>query len=580
MEDSMKKRTITLVALLLVAVSVMSIGLTACGLFDDDDNGGSNTPSESVKYTIQYTDDNGTHTITVESGQPYSIDLIPERKGYEFTGLYDAQTGGTQYVAANGSSVSPFTDNKNMVLFPQFKAKQYKVVLNYGDAPVTGMREIDVDYNTELPELPINLTVANKDFKGWFTEPNCGGTQIADTYGVLPDRRIVTEQNFDLSNANGYIYLYAGFTGTMRTITFYVGDGNAPIVMQVEHGTLISDVVPYYRDEDGYAVLEWTQESNPTDNSAVFKGEVTHDMTLYAKTFAPVIEFDANGGEDVTPLVQTAGRNITLPTPVRANYKFLYWTDASGEKAAYSTMPSESVELTAVWQAMLVFDENGGVDVNDISQEANTSVTLPTPEREGYIFAGWYTTSGEKYESTRMPVVSEVLKAGWYKAKSARKSFLADGTESTLVVWKSPQLVSGYKINFNEEIAEVDWTQEINVILNYHADIRHAKTRDQYVSYPTYATKEHFYFYSQEQVSDAYLLGKCLIDHGNGTVNESYVTVDFSLSLKIKGGMLYVAVGADKDNFYKQYGSVRCGSGWIMTNFWVDIEYPDTSVMY
>ena len=414
----MKKRTITLVALLLVAVSVMSIGLTACGLFDDDDNGGSNIPSEPVKYTIQYTDDNGTHTIT--SGQPYSIDVIPERTGYEFTGLYDAQTGGTQYVAANGSSVSPFTDNKNMVLFPQFKAKQYKVVLNYGDAPVTGMREIDVDYNTELSELPINLTVANKDFKGWFTEPNCGGTQIADTYGVLPNRRLVTEQNFDLSNANGYIYLYAGFTGTMRTITFYVGDGNAPIEMQVEHGTLISDIVPDYRDEDGYAVLEWTQESNPTENSAVFKGEVTRDMTLYAKTFAPVIEFAVNGGETITPLVQIAGRNITLPTPVRANYKFLYWADANGEKVVYSTMPSESVELTAVWQAMLVFDENGGVDVNDISQEASTTLTLPTPERDGYIFAGWYTTAGEKYESTRMPAVSEVLKAGWYKAETQK----------------------------------------------------------------------------------------------------------------------------------------------------------------
>ena len=576
----MKKRITILVALLLVVVSAMSVVLAGCGMFGDKGGGDNNQQTEPVTYTIQYTDDAGTHTITVQSGQPYSIETIPQRNGYEFTGLFDAQTGGTQYVAANGSSIAPFTDNKNMVLFPQFKAKKYKVVLNYGEAPVTGMREIDVDYGSELPELPVNLVVENKDFLGWYTEPGGKGTQIADTYGVLPNRRLVTEQNFDLSDANGYIYLYAGFRGTMRTVTFYVGDSYTPIEMEVEHGTLITDIVPKYRTEEGFAVYEWTQSSNPTESSPVFRGAIEADTVLYAKTYAPVIELDPNGGEDITPVVLPAGKSVTLPTPVRENYKFLYWADEDGEEATYTTMPSQSVSLTAVWQAMLVFVENGGIDVNDISQAANTSVTLPTPEREGYIFAGWYTTSGEKYESTRMPAVSEVLKAGWYKAKSARKSFLADGTESTLVVWKSPQLVSGYKINFNEEIAEVDWTQEINVILNYHADIRHAKTKDQYVSYPTYATKEHFYFYSQEQVSDAYLLGKCLIDHGNGTVNESYVTVDFSLSLKIEGGMLYVAVGADKDNFYKQYGSVRCGSGWIMTNFWVDIEYPDTSVMY
>lgn len=561
MEDSMKKRTITLVALLLVAVSVMSIGLTACGLFDDDDNGGSNTPSEPVKYTIQYTDDNGTHTITVESGQPYSIDVIPERTGYEFTGLYDAQTGGTQYVAANGSSVSPFTDNKNIVLFPQFKAKQYKVVLNYGDAPVTGMREIDVDYNTELPELPINLTVANKDFKGWFTEPNCGGTQIADTYGVLPDRRLVTEQNFDLSNANGYIYLYAGFTGTMRTITFYVGDGNAPIEMQVEHGTLISDIVPDYRDEDGYAVLEWTQESNPTENSAVFKGEVTRDMTLYAKTFAPVIEFDANGGEDVTPLVQTAGRNITLPTPMRANYKFLYWAEASGEKVAYSTMPSESVQLTAVWQAMLVFDENGGVDVNDISQEASTTLTLPTPERDGYIFAGWYTTAGEKYESTRMPAVSEVLKAGWYKAETQKVILISStGDDGGDRKTDSP--------NFSYLCYEIDPANYIEASGDFHISIEaHVKMK----GYSDFEYTGYLNVYNQKSISSSTLIKSFTFEH----ITNKYAQFSFELDL-YSSECVYLCFYSEEHK-----SSSAWGYNYLhLSDFYYTISYPDTSVMY
>ena len=84
----MKKRITILVALLLVVVSAMSVVLAGCGMFGDKGGGDNNNQqTEPVTYTIQYTDDNGTHTITVQSGQPYSIETIPQRNGYEFMGL-------------------------------------------------------------------------------------------------------------------------------------------------------------------------------------------------------------------------------------------------------------------------------------------------------------------------------------------------------------------------------------------------------------------------------------------------------------------------------------------------------------
>ena len=55
----------------------------------------------------------------------------------------------------------------------------------------------------------------------------------------------------------------------------------------------------------------------------------------------------------------------------------------SGEEANITKMPADGAQLKAVWQAMLVFDENGGTEVKDISQEAGTAITLPTPEKEG-----------------------------------------------------------------------------------------------------------------------------------------------------------------------------------------------------
>ena len=555
----MKKRITILVALLLAVVSVMSVVLAGCGMFGDKGGGDNNQQTEPVTYTIQYTDDAGTHTITVQSGQPYSIETIPQRNGYEFTGLFDAQTGGTQYVAANGSSIAPFTDNKNMVLFPQFKAKKYKVVLNYGEAPVTGMREIDVDYASELPELPVNLVVENKDFLGWYTEPGGKGTQIADTYGVLPNRRLVTEQNFDLSDANGYIYLYAGFRGTMRTVTFYVGDSYTPIEMEVEHGTLITDIVPKYRTEEGFAVYEWTQSSNPTESSPVFRGAIEADTVLYAKTYAPVIELDPNGGEDITPVVLPAGKSVTLPTPVRENYKFLYWADEDGDVATYTTMPSASVSLTAVWQAMIVFDENGGIDVNDISQAANTSVTLPTPERDGYIFAGWYTTSGEKYESTKMPSASIALKAGWYKTKT-ETMVIVSGDDEVKCTYHEYKFADKLTINMSAFLP-ADFNGEVQLAMEWkekHTDANQNIKKDMGVA-----------FYSQSTISDAYMLGSTFTTHDN----KNYITVTKNLTAKINGNKIYVAIACDSNS-----------TGWLyngyVSDFRVVVSYPDTSVMY
>ena len=557
----MKTKSSVLFLFVLTVIMATAVCFTAC------DFGGSgssdNQQTEPVLYTIQYTDDVGTHQIQVQSGQPYSIENIPSRTGYDFMGLFDAETGGTQYVNGQGASVAPFTDNKNMVLFPQFKAKTYKVILNYGEALVTGSRELSVEYNSELPELPVNLTVANKDFKGWYTEPNCGGTQIADTYGVLPERRLLTEQNFDVENDNGFIYLYAGFKGVPRTVTFHVGDGNAPIEMQIEHGTDISSVVPDYRDEKGYAVLEWTQDPDPTDESQVFRGEITRDIVLYAKTFAPIIELDANGGEEITPVVQIAGKSITLPVPVRKNYKFRYWADASGHEVSYSTMPSESIELTAVWQAMLVFDENGGESVQDISQASGETIELPTPEREGYFFAGWFDEYGEKCEITKMPETSEVLKAGWYRRRqmtqvllSADDSITCTSTDPVIINEMTIDLSEVLPSNFaGDIILEVSWKAK-------HENCSTSNPEDVFLA-----------FYSQKPVSSTYLLGWSGISCDS---TSSYASKTTTLSVSLTGNTIYTAISSDM-NGNLLFGMYNYG---IVSDISAVIYYPDTSVMY
>ena len=548
-----------------VAGAVMAV-IVSCSAFAAGCSGGEQyTPN----WTVQYTDDAGTHSVSVTVGKPYSLETIPERTGYDFLGLFDAEVGGTQHVSANGSSLASFTGGKSLVLFPQFKAKEYTVILDYQGAAVTGERQYTVTYDTSLPALPKDLALEHKEFTGWYTAENCGGMQVADKYGLIPVVSVLTEASFDVSGK--FINLYAGFKTETHTVTCHFSGEAEDEELQVEYGTPVSQIVPKTRI-DGMAPIAWSK----SEDGEAFSGKITGDIDLYALEYAPILELDSDGGDKYSPIIARAGDTLKLPTPEKDLAKFMYWADESGNEFKATTMPADGGSLKAVWQAKIVFDTNGGTEVTDISEKAGENITLPSTEKEGFIFAGWYTTDKTQYTSTKMPSAGVALKAGWYKEKTAKKDFLSGTDKSSIIGYKTPRLKSNYDINFTEIISEVDWTKTVNVILEFHADIRH--TYDTNWSLTSYATKEHFYFYTQPKVNDAYFVEHIIVDHGNGSVNENYVTCKFETQIAVTGGMLYTALAADKD-VIAGYSKDKF-SGWQMKNFWAEIHYPDTSKLY
>jgi uncharacterized repeat protein (TIGR02543 family) len=235
---------------------------------------------------------------------------------------------------------------------------------------------------------------------------------------------VLNETNFNLSS-NSPIYLYAGFETTKYTVTFHFTQDLPAEEMQVAYNTSINQVVPTTRNSNGEAVLTWSKTQNDTTGENTFSGKVTGDMDLYAVEWAPVIELDTNGGNDVNPIVAKAGTTVSLPTPTKDLAKFMYWETTSGNQTNITTMPSKSTKLKAVWQAKIVFDANGGTDVNYISEKAGTEISLPIPNKEGYLFAGWYTSDKTKCEITTMPTDGILLKAGWYVAKQVERTVIS-----------------------------------------------------------------------------------------------------------------------------------------------------------
>lgn len=533
---------------LLATLTVLPITLTACNQEGNTDK----------TYTIQYTDDTGVHTIAVEKGKVYAMESIPERYGYEFLGLFDAQTGGKQFVNANGSAVFAYDLSKDSVLFPQWKAKEYTLILDYQGAPVIGDRQKTVTYGTSITELPTGLSLANHDFTGWYTAPNGEGTQVADHYGVLPQNALVTEDTFDLNDKNGRIHLYAGFSLWQHTLTLHFAD-SATETVQVSHGTHIKDIV-YDTRVAGKGVLTWSTKENDTDKTSVFNTTVDKGLILYATEYAPVIELDTDGGKAVAPIVAKSGATVTLPTPEKENYKFIEWQDEDGNAYTGTTMPETGAKLKAKWQAKLVFDENGGTEVADVSETAGTTIELPVPEKEGYIFAGWYTADKEKYETTKMPATGIALKAGWYKAKM---KVIGSGKKEGYSKYLSAQEEASQSADWREEFDLSDILPasggNIHVKWIYEARIEYGKGGRMLFS---------AYYYDQAIVGNSYVLAHATAEVSTTAKRE----IVFESNVAMKSNTLYIAYGA------KNIGTSRDRVYFKRVS--AEITYPDTTTLY
>ena len=374
------------------------------------------TDDKDERYSLIYTDEEGTHVIRVEHGEIYTMESIPSKAGFEFIGLFDAEVGGTMFVDEKGMCVSPFYDDKNMVLYPQFKPMDIIIYLDYGSSSMVYEQQIVVEYGGLFPELPTPLLSKDPslEFRGWYTAEDCQGIQVADEFGLLPSI-VAIDDVFDLDESMGNLYLYAGFKHTPVTVTFFPEPNGEPIIKTVEYGTLFSDIdiVAY---SNSRPVLKWSQSYDANNSQNIFSGRVESNVVLYPAVLGYTITYISNGGSAVSPSILAPGSSIVFPTPQRSGYKFLYWQTVDGQRYDESVMPANDFTLIACWERTysISFVNNGGSSsVSRITETAGTSISLPRPTKSGQTFDGWYTSSGERYASTVMPANNLTLYARW-----------------------------------------------------------------------------------------------------------------------------------------------------------------------
>ena len=146
------------------------------------------------------------------------------------------------------------------------------------------------------------------------------------------------------------------------------------------------------------------------------------------------IVFRSNGGTSYYNVIGYEGDTIALPTPEKEGYEFIGWFDNAkleGEPLGETYTITVGCNLFAGWdpyEGTIKFESNGGTKYDDLVFSAQ-KVELPIPEREGFIFGGWYLTeglTGDKVEDTILPTGDMTVYASW-DAITGSVTFVSNG---------------------------------------------------------------------------------------------------------------------------------------------------------
>ena len=369
---------------------------------------------EPERYTVSFDVNNGNETIydiSVTKYSSYGKLPVPTRDGYVFDGWYTAKNGGEEIDADTTVRLE-----ENQILYAHW-VKEASCTISFDvNGGFGSFENKTVNYGDPYGELPVP---ENKygTFEGWYTKAS-GGTQI---------------EAEDLVRLNGDQTLYAHWYFEKDWI-FYKSDGNTVGRKIVSSGDTYG-LFPIIKKE-GYVLNGWYTAS--TGNEKITE-ETRVDLsikTLYARWISSAVEvtFDSNydGSNAEKRTVNYEHTYGVLPVPQRAGYLFTGWyTKPEGGEQIFADTKVNTLEshtLYARWileeeGIVITFDACGGIcesRTKDVKPEDSYG-TLPTADRTGYVFKGWFTASTGGTKITENSVVSitknHTLYAQWEAMK-------------------------------------------------------------------------------------------------------------------------------------------------------------------
>ena len=239
-------------------------------------------------------------------------------------------------------------------------------------------------------------------FTGWNTAKNGTGT----TYTESTKMPSSNTQLWSQWEVNSYTITFApnGGSVTPTSKTFTINDS-----ISLPTPTRTGYTFSGWKVTEKADVSNWTLNDVYTGTSipAGKYGNVTLTAQWTVNTYT--ITYKYNNGAADTTAKYTIEQSITLPSPSKTGYTFAGWkvTTAGGNwkttdsvyKGTVAAGKYGNVTLTAQWTAnvyTITFLPNGG-SVNPTSKTftIESTIELPTPTKDSYIFDGWLVTTAE-----------------------------------------------------------------------------------------------------------------------------------------------------------------------------------------
>lgn len=375
-------------------------------------------------YTLQFDSQGGSSVDDLTASFNSDITLpAPTMVGYTFSGWY-LDSGLTQ---SFNPSKMPGLNNLITTLYAKWQINAYTLSFNSNGG--SAVSDLTANYQSSI-ELP-NPTRLGYRFDGWtenatsvnFTSMPLGNRTLTATWTPLiytltlinsmTNEQTTITTNFglpiQLPQINQPGYTFGGWLESNRPVRFttmpsgnrtLVASFNArsyPISFSSEKGTAPASIQGAYRSTIQLPVMNVEH--------FIFKGwqgpdgliqgsfQVPLNGASFTAVFEPklyTISFVAEGVE-VPNLEVPFDTPITLPTPSKAGYRFTGWT-FNGTPYSQTKMPGENLTLTATFEKveLILRLVSEGRTIRETTLYLNDSFTLPTAQKRGYTFDGWY----------------------------------------------------------------------------------------------------------------------------------------------------------------------------------------------
>lgn len=253
--------------------------------------------------------------------------------------------------------------------------------------------------------------------------------------------------------------------------------------------TIILDSYNPTKEDNTFA--GWYSDTDLTNKITSIK--IVEDTTIYAKWYSNEtysLTYELDGGTlaiDNPTTYQESTESFTLNNPTKEGYDFVEWLDEEDNSLGEIVTIEQGTTGNKTFKATYKLSDYTTTFTNtDIENEIhhfndNLDLTLYTPTKEGYVFAGWYLEETFTTKITKVTIKGDTtIYAKWLKKVTITTNYLDEKNNSikqSKVEEKieedkyttKPEIINGYKLNETKQPTNASGTvSNKNITVNYY----------------------------------------------------------------------------------------------------------------